>query len=419
VIEKFMRGAALPVTNRRWAALLSALALGFGLFVGVALGPGSEGTLATDASQIIELPALLGGEEEEAEANETPVSSGSGDDGGGSAGEIASEAPPVPFTPAAPETPSDKSDAVPESAPASSHPPPKKPPPPPGPTLTGTVVHVNPLAGSYTLAEAGGELSPVHAAKLPAPGTRLSVVVRTLANGTSAEAGSRKRLGQQGGATLKGIVTAVDPTPAALGYTISKRGVSILVRVPPGPAGASPQLPLLGAFVTVGVVMEEPAGVEPAPVLGEPAPVASEAVTPPPAEAPAAGTMSVPPPTCSTDASPPVPAAVGPQAVLWQRSLSSEGAPFTYGDFAGIVRAVCLDSGQLLLSADDIGEGGRDLTFAVPDGVEMSGLQVGQSVIATATIGEDGTLGLMGLASDERTRGADDKAALQGDLAGS
>ena len=404
-----MRGAALPVTNRRWGALLSALALGFGLFVGVALGPGSEGSLATGASQIIELPALLGGEEEEAEAGEASSPSATEGDGGGPTSATESASPSASFAPAVPEASSDESEAAPESSPVSSDPQTKKPPAPEELTLAGTVVRANPLAGSYALAEAGGGLSAVHAAKLPAPGTRLSVAARPLANGTFAEAGSRKKLGQQGGATLKGIVTAVDPSPAAPAYTISRRGVSALVRVSPDPAGASPQLPLLGAFVTANVAIEEP-------LAPEPVAVAPDAAAPVPAEAPAVATT--PAPTCVPDPTLPTPTAPKPQVVLWQRSLSSEGSPFTYGDFAGIVEAVCPDSSQLLLSADDIGEGGRDLTFAVPDGVKTGGLQVGQSVIATATIADDGSLALMGWASDEHTRGADDKAALQGDLAG-
>ena len=41
----------------------SAVALGFGLFVGVAIGPGAAGTLATGAAQIVEIPGFSGGAE--------------------------------------------------------------------------------------------------------------------------------------------------------------------------------------------------------------------------------------------------------------------------------------------------------------------------------------------------------------------
>ena len=51
-----VRGFALVVTDRRWAAPLSAMALGFGLFVGVAIGPSAAGSLAGTA-QIAEQAA--------------------------------------------------------------------------------------------------------------------------------------------------------------------------------------------------------------------------------------------------------------------------------------------------------------------------------------------------------------------------
>jgi hypothetical protein len=105
-----------------------------------------------------------------------------------------------------------------------------------------------------------------------------------------------------------------------------------------------------------------------------------------------------------------------PSAILWQRRVNAPGAPFTYSDFAGIVAAICPDTGQMLISADDIGESGHDLAFAVPPTIDTSKLEVGQSVLATATIAGDGALALTGLASDERAKGAEDARAIQGDL---
>ena len=52
-----MRWAALPIIDRRWTAPMSAIALGFGLFVGVAIGPGTEGTLGTTSPMIVQVPA--------------------------------------------------------------------------------------------------------------------------------------------------------------------------------------------------------------------------------------------------------------------------------------------------------------------------------------------------------------------------
>jgi hypothetical protein len=102
--------------------------------------------------------------------------------------------------------------------------------------------------------------------------------------------------------------------------------------------------------------------------------------------------------------------------VLWQRDLSAAGTPFAYGDFEGIVAAICADNRQLLISADDVRQGLRDLVFSVPPEIDLEGLEVGESVAATATIGPGGALALTGLASDEHVKGADDYAATRGDL---
>jgi hypothetical protein len=104
--------------------------------------------------------------------------------------------------------------------------------------------------------------------------------------------------------------------------------------------------------------------------------------------------------------------------VLWERELETDGEPFDYSDFAGIVGAICPGSGELVISADDIRQSGQDLTFAVPDEIDVSELEVGQSVAATATISEDGALELEGIASEEGRRAADDAKLIQGDLAG-
>jgi hypothetical protein len=396
-----MRWAALSITDRRWAAPLSAVALGFGLFVGVAIGPGAAGTFATGAAQIIEIPRF-GGEESEAEstAEAPPPESHAGK---------AAESPAFGSTPETSSfpTPEVETPVPPEEHSASSPKPKATPPTKDGDsekqTVKGVVVHVNPAAGSYTLAEGGGALDVVHAPKLPQPTTKLEAPVRPLVNGTFAEAGTRKRLGTKDRVSLEGLVTYVDATPTAPAYAVSKRGVSVLVHVHPDPAGAPPALPALGTLADVAVDIETPV-------------IPSE---PPPADVESQSEHekgTVMPPSCAPDPSQPPP--IQPTAVLWQRNRSAEGAPFTYGTFAGIVTAVCPDSGELLVSADDIRESEADLLFKLPGpGIDLTQLSVGGSVIATATIGVSGELSLTGLGSDEHTRGADDATGLQGDLA--
>ncbi|MBK5221212.1 MAG: hypothetical protein JJE35_15755 [Thermoleophilia bacterium] len=396
-----LRWAALPVTDRRWAAPLAAVALGFGLFVGVAIGPGASGTLAGGVPQVIEVAGLGGGggggEEEasgfeEGEAEE-PF-------------EAEAEASESGFEFAEEET-----FEAPEAASEGSSPPATKPKPKPEAedepeeeliTLSGVVVHSNPAAGSYAVAESSGALSAVHAAKLPSPGTKLSVPVRTLANGTFAEGGARKQTGAAPKAKLEGIVTYVDADPAAPAYAVSKRGVSALVRVRPDPTGAPPQLPVLGAFAKVGVEIEKLAATpaEAPPTLAPEVPVPVQPVC-----------EGAPWPT--PELLPQVPAAV---ATLWQTSLDASGVPFTYSDFAGVVTAVCAQEGRLVISADDVREAGADLSIVVPSKLATAELKPGDSVLATAEIGATGELTLKGLASDEHSKGADDADATQGDL---
>lgn len=392
--DNVLRALALVVTDRRWAAPLSAMALGFGIFLGVAIGPGAAGTLATQPAPIIALaPSADAGEGDEAE--------------GGGDREARGKAEPEAFS-----EPFEEETLEPEYAPEplASEPVPEEgdgdEPSAPAPEeeevesearqLEGTVVHANPAAGSYALAIAGGELVSVHAPKLPVPGAKLKVEGEQLANSTFAELES-KRAGTAKGATVRGVVTYVDPDPVAPVYTLSGRGSSILVRVPVSP---EPQLPALGAYAAVKVGIEQP----PAPV-----PVPEPAI-----ETPAVTEAVDPAPTCLPD--PQLQPAPAPTRVVVQRSFEAEPEPATYVDLAGIVTAVCAATGQLLLSADDQRHSGADLLLAVPAKIATDGLELGDSLVATATVGEDGSLALSGLASDERRKGAEDAASAQGDL---
>lgn len=400
-----LRAAALPVTDRRWAAPLCAAALGLGLFAGVAIGPGTSGSFATGVPPVVELPALLGSSEGDGE--------GRGAEAGGAEGEALAEAGEEESGEAFPEEASAsafEASFPEEEAPAE----PAEPSPPveeapteekeaeePAQTIAGLVVHANPAAGSYTVVETGGLPSAVHAAKLPAPGTKVVVPVRTLANGTLAEDGKRKQTGKRPGAVIAGIVTFVDPDPAAPAYAVSKRGFSMLIRVRPDPAGAAPTLPQLGAYATVTVEIEKPlagAGLPPAAVPTEPA-----AVPAPPAD------------PCAPDPAQPV-VVPAPAAILWQQEIDADGAPFASSDLAGIVTAICPEEAKLALSGDDLRQAGQDVVLDVPSTIDLGGLELGDSVAATAAIEADGGLRLTGLASDERTKGADDAKAAQGDL---
>lgn len=374
VSNRILRAFALVVTDRRWTAPLSAMALGFGLFVGVAIGPNATGTLAGPAQIIEEMPTSASGSGGEATA------AGSGSSGGGGLGESLSggggggllETPlasaPIEPPPLAPP-PEEEPPADPAS-PASEAPSEEEAEEEEATELKGVVVHANPAAGSYALAIEGGELVPIHARKLPAPGAKLTVTATRLANGTFFETEPPARSGQAAQATFRGVVTFANPDPTAPAYTVSGRGASILVDVPPDPAGAAPSLPSIGAYVTVTAGFDR-------------------------------------------REEPPLP----PADVLVQAKVEVEaGEPSTYLDLAGVPTEIVPETGQLLFSADDAGQSRADLTLTLPASIKAAKLELGDSYLATATVGEDGSLALAGIASDEHTRGADDPATAQGDL---
>ncbi|MDQ2631448.1 MAG: hypothetical protein M3Y75_10850 [Actinomycetota bacterium] len=391
VRDAVLRAVSLVVTDRRWAAPLSAMALGFGLFLGVAIGPGTPGTFATGAGSIIAVAGPDG--EQEPEAVET---------GEGEA--PAAEAEPEAFAsePESFEEPFAEPEAF-EPAPLAAPLPEEEAPPAEPPaeeeveeeageaqSLKGAVVHANPAAGSYTMVIDAGEPVSVHAAELPLPGEKLAVEATPLANNTFAEE-EREESGTAKRASMRGVVTYVDPDPADPAYTLSGRGSSILVHLPPSPA---PELPVLGAYATVGVAIEKP------PPTAEPA--VPEAAEP---EAPA---------TCAPD--PVMGPAPETQRVVVQRTIETEPEPATYFDLAGIVSAVCPATKQLLISADDLRASEDDLLLTVPDRIKADKLKIGESIVATASVEEDGTLTLAGLASDEGQKGAEAAASAQGDL---
>lgn len=350
--NRILRSFSLVVTDRRWAAPLSAAALGFGIFAGVAIGPGAAGTVAGTA-QIFEIAGGEEGSEVDADGGLGGALAGAG--GGGGGGTLETPALPAPLV-SAPAAP----------APVEEEPAPEPPPPAgeeaeveEGTELKGVVVHANEAAGSYAVAIEGGELVSVHAAKLPAPGIKLTVTAQQLANGSFGEEEKPKRTGKATEVEFKGVVTYVGTSPA---YTISGRGASLLVRVDPDPSGALPELPQVGAYATVT-------------------------------------------------------AAIEPGGELNQREIEIEDVPpSAYLDLAGIVGEYLSETNQILFSADGTRASEADLTLAVPQKIDAKKLKPGDSYLATAEVQEDGTLTLAGIASDERRKGADDPKSAQGDL---
>lgn len=373
ISNQILRAFALVVTDRRWAAPLTATALGFGLFIGVAIGPSAAGTMA-GSTPVLALagPAVEEGEAPSAGTGEATgrggglggVTSGGGEsEGGGALGALPAPAPLVSEPALEPAPPAEEEVAA-ETKPKTRGGEEQEEEAEAEETteLKGAVVAVNAAAGSYALAVKGGELVPVHARELPTPGEKLTVTGARLANGSFGEEEKPVRGGKVTEVSFRGAVTFADPDPADPAYTVSGRGASLFVHVPPDPTGVVPALPVVGAYVTVTTAIE-------------------------------------------------------PDAKLVQRKLETEpGEPATYLDLAGIVKQVLSETAQLLLSADGSGESEKDLTLSVPAGIELAKLTVGDSYLATANVNPDGTLALAGIASDQRRKGADDAASAQGDL---
>jgi hypothetical protein len=270
--------------------------------------------------------------------------------------------------------------------------------------FSGTVVRVNPVAQSYTIAT-GGLLS-IHADSLPKVGDRVEVPLRSLANGTYAENGNRNQVGTTGSASFSGNVTYCadleQPAAACDGssptdhyaYTVSGLGASVLVSAP-HPALVAP--PKVGSSVTVTVNIGDP--------FQSPAPSswASDASCTPPYDE----QNGLP--------SPAVKAAELTQTAVTVTSQAQSAS------LEAVMQTVCPGgSPKLVLSADDVREAGRDLgEVAVPAGIDLGKLTPGEAVQAAVDVADDGTLTLKGITSDQGAAGADDSAQGQGTLTGS
>jgi hypothetical protein len=373
-----LRWAGL-MTDRRWAPPLAATAVAFGLFAGIAIGPGLEGTLGTV------VPA--GGSDESGESADSGLDSGSpllgspagSEVGGGAIGAVPQQQ--VSGAPAPAAAP------VPAPAPAPSVPPTEPTEEAKPIVLSGTVLQENPVSKSFALATGDGELVAIHAEKLPEPGAVVSKAsMEELYNGTLEQQGKLKLRGQAPEATFEAVVTYRDAGNGA--YTASSRGVSVLVHAPSGSPPAEP--PPLGAVVRVTGAIE-PAG------QGGGGAVPTQPATPP-------GDCGQPP-------SPPP----APEAIVTERSVEVTD-PFLGASYLeGIVQGVCPATSQVVLSADGLRESGNDIVMNASSDIQLYLLEPGQPINASAAIGEDGSYTITGASLDEGAEGADDPNYAQGD----
>ncbi len=382
----------LRVPKPRSAGAMAALTLAFGVFVGLSLSPAFPGFGLATGRFVLQLPQA---------AEQTTTDAGSA---GAPSATLASPVgnvggAPAP-APAAPQATGQVSVSTEAPAPPAEEPPSKPhtkqgggnghgPPLPPThekPTVQGVVVHVNPVAESYSIAttDEDHQLLAIHDDDLPDPQTKVKVKLRELFNGTFAEAGERTESQTETEATFNGMVTYRNLQDGI--YTVSNTGTSILVHLPDS-AEAEDMPPLNNEIALTATVKPSPA---------------AKAKRSRHAKA-ADG--------CSDE---PI-AGPDPSSTLEQRSFTIVGPAYGSVDVEGIVERACDASQELGLSADDIRESETDISLASPQEIDLSLLELGQPVDATARIAEDGSYELTGVSSDDGVAGADDSEAGQGD----
>jgi hypothetical protein len=406
----------LRMPARRSAGAMTMMALAFGVFVGLALSPAFRGAGLAASRYVIQLPGGGGGEESQAAASSASASSTLGSPVGNVGGGGAAAPPPkqVAQVPTSTGTP----------PPTSSGPPPNtntkkggnnggKHHRHEGQTESGIVVHVNPLAKSYTLATSDEDLIAIHSGDLPDARDRLTVGVRPLLNGTYAERGEREEQSTRGNTTFKGNVTWEDPQAKV--YTVSAIGTSVLIHLPKG--ATADDLPSLNDEVEVSVTVQPPPSAKDKGAAKDKH-AAKRKSGPRRHRSSGLGRVrtavrrakAAAPDGCSDQ---PIPGPE-PSSVLEQRSVLSLGSAVSPVNVEGIVERACADSGELSLSADDIRESGADIPLTPSESIDLSKLDLGTPIDAAIEIGTDGSYSVTGLYSDDGAAGANDSSAAQG-----
>jgi hypothetical protein len=424
-----MRWAAVAVTDRRWAVALSASAIGMGLFIGIAIGPGVDRSQGTEAQTIAVATTDAGG----GALATSPANPGAGDvaspatdspaGGKPSPPQDTGSSPPLESTPVSPlpaaDSPSLSTPSVSETTDGTSESTDETTTSADSEQTTtteeevelvieGTVAHLNPFASSYALAAADGAITAVHAKQLPSPGTKLRVSARALANETYAAEGPAKHRGSANRTKLRGVVSYADPESGE--YAVSQTGVSALVHADPGD-GRPAAPPSVGTEVVVTATIGKPLA-----EVNAPPSRASTTTTPDQTVAP-----TVPPSPRRAE-----PCGGSPKPSQRREEVLTEVSRRVSAGFVaqtgveGVVEAVCEESGRLLLSADDARESGAEITLRAGDesAIDLASLAPGDVVAANAAIDrKTRALELTAVARDDGIKRADDPELEQSERA--
>lgn len=405
--ESWIRGNVGYLPDPRTSAAYVLIFLGAGVLIGsnAANAPGAN-PLERAVINIV-----TGGSEEEEQSADT---SAAGEDaaetapalaaGGGAAGAAPAPSSSAPL--AAPlGAPSAGLGVTPGPTTSSVKPPADSPPAVsagPEESFAGTVVHVNPGAESYTVATPRDKLLAIHTRRLPKVGEEVKVGADSLFNGTLVERTVREA-GERPKAEFDGTVTFVDAERRL--YTLSERGVSLLVHVPEKDPeaedkGNADTIPRLGDRVKVGVRFEDPPNGERPQAEPHPKGEKRPKVKPQPLLRQTRLVVAKNEPAKSD----------GPDA-------KGEGPEDVYVN--GTVAKLDKKARELTISADDQRRSERDIVLNVPENIDFPDtFRKKDAVIARVTIEKDGTYTLEGAAEDGSRKDADDTDGLFGTLEG-
>jgi hypothetical protein len=392
------RGFPMPIPA---AGLIAAATLGFGVVMGTAISPNLSSLVAgerVDGPTVVQAPP----EDEKPDKSSKPKGGGGG--GSNSIGSTGSSSVPsyggstggfYGDTGSYPDSTGTGTDTgtggvAPDDGGGG-----KKPKPKPDYTfITGTVVHKNPVAQSYSISD-GGALSAIHAETLPSFGAKVKVPIRKLANGTFAEAAGRQNQGQATAARFTGVVTdsADGLAPAKPDvYTVSGHGASVPV-LADDPTGTTPS-PAVGRLITVDIQFRS-----------------AQPTDFPPATGPFLCADPAPPTSFPT---PPL----FPGKQVWQAgSPTLNAAPITSAVIETVTQWTCAAPGRAVISADDIHYSGRNLDLPTSPAVDPNKFAWGEALMASVTIAGGAVTQIDGARSDQGVKGADSAVTGQGTLA--
>lgn len=233
------------------------------------------------------------------------------------------------------------------------------------PQVHGTVIHRNAKAHSFVVATRAGRLYAIHAAHAPALGAIVSVAVRQLRDGTYAahatHVGGHLNAGRR--VRAHGTVSYVNHRSGT--YTLSARGVSMIVK--DRRAGARRAMLTSDGLPTVGSVVT------------------------------ATGT-------------------VDDQGDLSAATTQVDGQTAGGFDLEGTVLSVDTTASTITVSAADDDSSGATITVSVPAPLSIAAFSPGQEVELAVQL-QGSTYVLTGSADDQNAQAANDQTDSQGDQA--